>query len=147
VIVAGAGGGGWELGRLLGETTIGYMTVDEAVTQSFEMLLEGSASLWAKLAKRRHSETAQALKGEFTTANPDPDDSGGGRTGRKVSRSQRETGKQRVEELREKVRELKSKANKTRDDVRALEKAKAELRRAINKLRACEEHARIKQHS
>ncbi len=98
-------------------------------------------------AKPVSSHPPADASGETTTPPPPPADPGGGRTGRKVSRDQRDNADRRIEKARQRWREADSKPNKTPEDKAKVEKLRRELDRLIDKKKASEEHARWAQHS
>ena len=93
------------------------------------------------------SSHQSSASGETTTPPPPPADPGGGRTGRKVSRDQRENAERRIDEARQRWRDADSKPNKTPEDKAEVERLRRELDRLIDKRKASEEHARRAQHS
>jgi hypothetical protein len=67
---------------------------------------------------------------------------GGGKTGRKISRDRLAHQKERIEKLRKERDELRKVQNKKPEDHERFEAKERELKRAIDQLRASEEHAR-----
>ena len=75
------------------------------------------------------------------------DRSGGGKTGRKLSNDRLERQQEAVDQLRDERDALRSQPNKTPEDKAALAAKERELNRAIDRLKASEEHARKAQGS
>jgi RHS repeat-associated protein len=98
----------------------------------------------AAVAVSGHLHLAEALQQVYAKTRT-TSTTGGGKTGRKLSKSQREIGQQRVDEAKTRVDELRSKPNKTPADKEELERAERGLKKARDDLKKSETHAKRSQ--
>jgi RHS repeat-associated protein len=102
-------------------------------------------SMKGLMQKGQKGQEQQATNGQSTSSggnDPQGDRSGGGKTGRKLSKDRLANQGSTVDRLRAERDRLRSTANKTPEDKTALEAKERELNRATDRLRASEEHAR-----